>query len=129
MRCEVPFSAQGRAEADFHIPDVLRRVIRRELVGNSLQRRPVLHEGQGHGEAIEVLLEAGRATDGHGIRQSPYFVGGELQHGCGAQRAVEVDVQLGFRELAETVRHGPRAGSAPPRSLRRCQSLADVDQR
>jgi hypothetical protein len=76
------------AVAHLDIADVVRRGVEHELVGNPLECHHRLHHAHGDLVPLQVLLEAVRMADEHGIR--------ERQHGLRPDTAVEVDVQLGF---------------------------------
>jgi hypothetical protein len=107
-RTTVPVSASPRRKpasgASTACSSVSRRGVEHELVGDPLEGHRRLHHTDGDLVPLQVLLEAVRMADEHGIRErlgvvrreAHVLLPCELQHGLRPDTAVEVDVQLGF---------------------------------
>ena len=110
-----------RREADFDVAHALGGVVEHQFVGNAEQRRVALHDGGGQREAAQVFLQAGvlilehrLAQALHGFRrQGDSSVVRQFDQGFDAQTAVEMQVQVGFREGAEEFVGKTGHGRAP----------------
>ena len=101
---------QHRRVAHLHVTDVLARRVFGELVRNAPERFRALHHAQGHVEGFQVLDEASAVlAKVHGLAQpvgisrgqvDPLSLG-EFEDGRQAQRSVEMNVQVGLRELLD----------------------------
>ena len=95
-------------EADFDVADAFGEVIASEFVGATFEGFASLEDGDGVLEAAEVFAEVGVAGFKDGFFQTFFGIGGErdflffgeFDQGLDADRAVKVEVKVGFGDLA-----------------------------
>ena len=128
-----PAGAQHRAVANLDVAYIVPGRVLHHFVGHPLQRLGGLQQLNGHLEAADVILQIPGGVDQHAPAEPVRIRGGELDpcaagevdHGLGAERAVQVHVELGLREPGEelTGQHrrlpGRPARSGPPGRSRR----------
>jgi hypothetical protein len=109
LRCQATLRVQERTEANLGVPHVLDRLVLGELVGESVEGRRILHDRDRDLEGREIIFQAARVVRdeaalellGVGGREGNATLGGELDHGRGPERSVQVDVQLGLGKPAQ----------------------------
>ena len=116
---EAAARVEHRRVAHLHVADVLARGVLGELVGDAPERLLGLHHAQRDVEGLEVLDERAavlpevhRRAEARPRRRPGSSIAvllGEVEDRREAERAVEVDVQVGLRELLDELeRNGSR---------------------
>jgi hypothetical protein len=109
---QVLVGVQLGRETHLDIADALMDVVPGQLVGDALQGLGVLHDGAGQGKAVKVLGQAGVVGAEDQLVEAFNRLGGELHpplagqldQGRLAQRAVEMDMQVGLRKGADHIK-------------------------
>ena len=102
MGLQFALCVENGAGTGLDIAHVLVGVILCELVRDAFDRLGVLHQSQREVEALEVVLEGARIVDDHVVvqrhrvvrRKRHILLRRALDHGRGAQAAVQMHVQL-----------------------------------
>ena len=103
---ETALHVQYGSVSRFDIPHSFRRRVRRELVGDALDRRRRLHYRERRLKALEVVLEVPRIGDLHVVGQASSVAArhrnamlrAKLDQRLRTNGAVEVTMQLRFRK-------------------------------
>ena len=120
---------QLRREAHLDVAHAFVQAVLRQLEGGPLERLGVGEHGAGVGEALQVLGEVAvlllehqlAQAVGLGRRQLDAALARQLDQGLDAQRAVEVDVQIGLRQAPQELLgkwHGTSQRWSPARGRR-----------
>ena len=126
---------EDRREPHLDVAHVFAGGVLHQLARHAPHRFRLLQHGKRVLERVQVLLQRLAGVAAHeapaqlrlgGAGQVEVLVAGQLAHGVEADRAVEMNVQVGLGDLPQEARvgeeHGglpaPLSGTAPPRSRR-----------